>query len=152
MPKLVHSSLFRVQRKKTIYHELPTTHFKVKPGFTLLEILLSLFLIIAIILMLISTSGTYLSSRSSNLRGIAGKIASRQIESLRKMDYDSLPATGAFADSDLSKLPQSTASQTLTSYHSSPDIKLVTVQVSWSESGAAKLFSEDTLIYRNGLK
>ncbi|MDO8487087.1 MAG: hypothetical protein Q7S45_02245 [Candidatus Curtissbacteria bacterium] len=121
-------------------------------GFTLLEIVLALFLILAIIVMLLSASGTLVSSRSSNLRSIAAKIGSREIESLRKMDFDSLPPTGSFADADLSKLPQGAATQTLTSYQTSPDIKLVTIQVNWVENSVTKSLSEDTLIYRNGLK
>ncbi len=126
--------------------------FAARRGFTLLEIVLALFLVLAIIVMLLSASGTLVSSRSSNLRGIAAKIESREIETLRKMNFDSLPATGSFTDADLSKLPQGTATQTLSSYQSSPDIKLVEVQVNWIENSAAKLLSEDTLIYRNGLK
>lgn len=121
-------------------------------GFTLLEIVLSLFLILAIIVMLLSASGTYVSSRGSNLRGIAAKIESRQIETLRKMDFASLPPSGSFGDADLPKLPQGAAGQTLTNYQGSPDIKQVTIQVSWVESGVAKSISTDTLIYKNGLK
>lgn len=121
-------------------------------GFSLLEIVLSLFLILAIILMLLSASGTFASSRSSNLRGVAAKISSRQIETLRKMDFDSLPSSGSFADADLSKLPQSQATQTLATYQSSPDMKLLTITVNWTESTAAKSLSQNTLIYRNGLK
>ena len=126
--------------------------FATHRGFTLLEIVLSLFLILAIITMLLSASGTYVSSRGSNLRGIAAKIASRQVESLRKMNFDSLPASGSFSDPDLSKLPQGSGTQTLTVYQSSPDMKQVTIQVNWTENSTAKAVSQDTLIYRNGLK
>lgn len=169
MPRLVHSSWFTVHRNnkqsfsankqslrssqttglKTVNRQLLTANHN---GFSLLEIVLSLFLVLAIILMLLSASGTFISSRSSNLRGIAAKISSRQIETLRKMDFDSLPASGAFADGDLSKLPQSSAAQTLSVYQSSPDIKIITITVNWMENTAAKSLSQDTLIYRNGLK
>ena len=126
--------------------------FVARGGFTLLEIVLSLFLVLAIIVMLLSASGTFVSSRNSNLRSIAAKIESREIETLRKMNFDSLPASGSFTDSDLSKLPQGSAAQTLSPYQTSPDIKLVTIRVNWIENGATKSITEDTLIYRNGLK
>lgn len=123
-----------------------------KRAFTLLEIVLSIFLVLAIIMMLLSVSSTYISSRNSNLRSIADKIESSQIETLRKMNFDSLPTSGSFTNPDLTKLPQSTATQTLTNYQNSPDIKQVTIQVNWIENKATKSISTNTLIYRNGLK
>lgn len=133
------------------------THHKVSTvnsepaGFSLIEIVLSLFVILAIVTILLTTSATYSTSRRSNLQGIAGKIATRQIETLRNTAYESLPQSGAFLDPEVSKLPNSTANQTFTNYESSTDIKLATIQVSWTEGGISKSITMDTLIYRNGL-
>lgn len=127
-----------------------------KPGFTLIEILISLVLIIAIIIVLFASTGTLSASRGSNLQSIATKIASRQIETLRKTAYASLPpcpspAGCTITDSDLAKLPSSSAKQFLDTYEGSPDMKLATIQVDWITNGAAKQLKIDTLIYKNGL-
>lgn len=158
MRHLTHRHKFDVNfiRKTYIIELMPKTlqslRHSTHRGFSLLEIVLSMFLVLAIITMIISASSTYISSRSSGLRTVAARITSRQIETLRKLDYDTLPASGLFSDPDLSRLPQSSATQTLTDYQGSPDIKLVTVQVNWSENSAAKQVLTDTLIFRYGLK
>lgn len=123
----------------------------VKPGFTLIEIVLSLLLILAILTVFFVGSSTYTTSRGANLAGIATKIASREIETLRKTDFASLPASGSFADPDIAKLPQGTATRTITDYETNPDIKQVIVQVDWVVAGSAKNIKLDTLIYKYGL-
>lgn len=127
-----------------------------RPGFTLVEILISLILIFAIITILFASTGTLTASRGSNLQSIATKIASRQIETLRKTAYSSLPTCPSpggcpLTDSDLSKLPSGSAKQILDTYESSADMKLATVQVDWIVNGAVKQLKIDTLIYKNGL-
>ena len=62
--------------------------FKVpKEGFTLVEILLSLFFIIAIVTILFSTSGSLLTRRKSDQQSIAAKVATKEIERLRGLPY-----------------------------------------------------------------
>lgn len=123
----------------------------VKPGFTLIEIVLSLLLILAILTVFFTGSSTYTTTRGANLAGIATKIASRQIETLRKTAFATLPASGSFTDPDLAKLPQGTATRTITDYQANPDIKQVTIQVDWVPAGSAKNVKIDTLIYKYGL-
>ena len=131
--------------------------YKNKPGFSLVEIVISLTLIVGIMFTLFSSIGALTARRGSDLQTIATKIASRQMETLRNTEYASLPncpSGCSFADSDLSKLPQSpapSATQTLTSYQSSPDIKLATVQVNWYVNGAQKSLKIETLIYTYGI-
>src|SRR3990167_11395202 len=97
MPKLVESFEFvagRIKKNITTRYPLPTTN---SPGFSYIEILLSLFLIIALIAILLTTSTTYIHSRRTNLQTIATKMASCEIERLRKLAFASLPANnGAF--------------------------------------------------------
>ena len=143
------SSLARRGSQGTVY-ELRTQYCK-PAGFTLIEIVISLFIIIAIITILLTTSSVQLASRGSNLQGVAVKIASRQIETLRKTDFSLLPQSGPFADPDLAKLPQSSAQRTIGDYQSDEDIKVVTIQVTWVVGGAAKETKLETLIYKNGL-
>lgn len=124
---------------------------KLKPGFTLIEVVLSLLLILAIVTVFFAGSSTYTTSRGANLAGIATKIASRQVETLRKTEFASLPPSGSFSDPDLAKLPQGGATRTITDYETNPDIKLVTIQVAWVIAGSTKNVKLDTLIYKYGL-
>ncbi|OGE04309.1 hypothetical protein A3I53_00960 [Candidatus Curtissbacteria bacterium RIFCSPLOWO2_02_FULL_40_13b] len=130
-----------------------------KRGFTLVEILLSIFLILAIVSILFATSGTFVSSRKSSLQGVATKIASREIENLRNTAFASLPncpsPTGCnitvAEEPDLSKLPSSSATKTIDDYESSNKIKLVTINVNWTENAATQNIKLETLISENGL-
>lgn len=122
-----------------------------KRGFTLIETVISLFLIIAIVIILLSTGSIQLTSHNSSLQDIAAKIAQKQIETLRKTNFNQLPASGPFTDPDLTKLPQSSAQRTIGNYQSDPDIKQVTVQVNWTVGGAPREIKLETLIYKNGL-
>ena len=124
---------------------------RTRNGFSLIEIVLSLFVILAIITILLTTTATLRTSRNSNLQSLATEIESRQMETLRNTSYDSLPASGttSFTDSNLAKLPSSTATQTIADYGT--DIKQVTLSVSWQESGINKNVKMDTLIYKYGL-
>jgi len=129
---------------------------KLKSGFTLIEILISLILILAIILVLFASTGTLNASRGSNLQSVATKIASRQVETLRKTAYSSLPTCPLpdgcpLSDSDLSKLPSASAKQFIDAYSRSADIKLATVEVDWTVSGAPKQIKIETLIYKSGI-
>jgi Tfp pilus assembly protein PilV len=132
---------------------MPTTnlHAKNKTGFSLIEIVLSLFFIIALATILFSASGTLLNSRSGNLETVASKIAAKQVENLRNTDFASLPGSGTFADTNLSQLPQGSATRTITNYQSSPDVKDVSITVAYTENGAPKQVKMETLIYKNGL-
>src|SRR3989337_1852129 len=116
--------------------------FHLRPGFSYVEILLSMFLIIALIAILLTTSTVYIHSRRTNLQTIATKMASCEIERLRKLAFPSLPASGtndidASCSADLSKLPSSTAQ--------------ITVAISWTEKGLAQEIKLETLISEIGL-
>jgi len=127
------------------------------PAFTLIEVLLSMFFMIAMVTILLSSSGTLLQTRTSNLQTTATKIATRKIENLRNTAFTSLPiGTNSFADSDLSQLPQGTATSTITDYSIQPDppdpnIKNVLITISYTENGAPREVKLETLIYKNGL-
>ena len=152
MPRLVVGHRFVVSRshsKNTSNRELSTVNPKLA-GFSLIEIALSLFVILAIITIVLTTSATYNTSRKSNLQGVAGKIATRQIETLRNTDYDSV-SSGTFNDTELAKLPNPSAAQTVSTYSGDANVKQVLIQIDWQEGGINKSLKMDTLIYRNGL-
>ena len=130
-----------------------------KPGFTLIEIALSLVFILAMIVILLTASGTFRTTRKGNLQGVATKIASRQIENLRNTAFASLPncpsPTGCSITSaeepDLSKLPSGSATKTLDDYEASTKIKQVLIKVNWTENTAPQEIKIETLISENGL-
>lgn len=124
---------------------------KFATAFTLVEILITVFIILVLGIILLTTSGTLTQRHSSNLQSIAAKVASKEIERLRDIDYASLPTSGPVSDSDLSKLPTGAATRTITNYQSSTVIKQVSVTVTWEINGANRQVSMDTLIYQNGI-
>lgn len=157
MPRLVYSSQFTVHRKNKTVNREPTTvnGRQWRPGFSYVEILLSLFLILALVAILLTTSATYIHSRRTNLQTIATKMASCEIERLRKLAFSQLPAVDGQFDAactaDLSKLPSSSTLRTITDYGGNSKIEQVTVQVNWTEKGNAQQIKLETLISENGL-
>lgn len=160
MPNLVSSSESIVHRRKreTTNYKLPAINCK-SAGFTLVEILLSLFLILAIVSILLATSGTFVSSRKASLQSIATKIASCEIEQLRKTAFANITTgddvdIGAPCNEDLFKLPvPSSAKRTIADYGTppDPDIKQVAIRVTWTENNAFQEIKLETLISENGL-
>ena len=130
-----------------------------RSGFTLIEIALSLVFILAMIVILLTASGTFRTTRKGNLQGVATKIASRQVENLRNTAFASLPncpsPTGCSITSaeepDLSKLPSGSATKTLDDYEASTKIKQVLIKVNWTENAAPQEIKIETLISENGL-
>lgn len=128
--------------------------YQLKPGFTFIEIVLFLLFIIALITILLSASGTYAISRKSNLQGVATKIATCEIEGLRKLSFSNLPGSGTFTDSSCSQgtpLPQPTYTRTISDYQGNLKIKLVTVTINWVENSVTREIKLETLIYENGI-
>ena len=157
MPQIVNSKWSIENGKQKPIHHLPfTIHHRLwRPGFTLIEILLALLIIIAMLAIFFTTSSTYVSSRSTNLQSIASKIASCEIEQLRKTDYSTL-VNGTTniqtpCDQDLPKLPQRQATRTLTDYSGNNKIKQAIILITWVDNSANKNIRMETLIYEFGL-
>ena len=131
-------------------------------GFSLVEILLTLFFAAALGTILLTSTGTLSTGYRSNLQSIATKIASKDIENLRKLDFALLPAdTGQTClqdlATDLAKLPNPCHTRQVSNFQNDADIKLITTTVTWYESGAQAcalstcVIKMNTLIYKNGL-
>ncbi len=135
---------------------------KSKRGFSLIEILIAFFLIVSLVAILFSSSGTLFTTRSSKLQTVAAKIASDEIENLRNIAFTSLPTAGAdracsTSDPNLSKLKgPATCREDVSNYDGKSDaltdIKQFTVKINWkTDNGADQNINMDALIYRNGL-
>lgn len=122
-----------------------------QPGLMLIEVLLALVFSATLAIILLITSSTLTQTYKSNTQSIAARIATTEIEKLRKTAYASLPSSGSFTDPDLAKLTSGTASRTMSSYQSSPDVKQATVTVNWTQNGSPRQIVLDTLIYKNGI-
>ena len=120
-------------------------------GYTLIEILVSIFIISIFLVLLQVAANTTLLNRTVRNRELALRIANTEIESLRLAPYASLPESGAFSDPLLSSLSQGEASRTITDFNS--QTKQVVVTISWKEPGTISLHtvSLTTLITKGGL-
>jgi len=155
-----------------------STHIASKgnPGFSLIEILLSMFFILAIVGILFSTSGSLLTRRQSDLQSIATKVATKEVERLRADTFTNLygflncpagsppPSNTTYdipiVDSDLTdtgKLGRNNAiGTTHISCYDDPslpaDFLEIQVDIKWdNDNGAEKHIYMDTLIYNGGL-
>lgn len=160
--KLLKNNLTISERKRAKQYN----NLTIVSGFSLIEILIALFVIVALVTVLFSSSGTLFTTRSSKLQTVAAKIASKEIENLRNIAFASLPTAGtnkpcSTTDPDLSKLKgPPTCLLDVVNYDgkgdppASPptDIKQLTVKINWkTDNGATQNIKMDTLIYRNGL-
>ncbi len=150
-------SLSRTNNKKLLNRNsqkkfpVPSFQFQVLGGFSLIEIVLTIFLVLALLSILFTASSTVIHSRNSSLQNTAAKIATREIENLRNTAYVSLPSSGSISDPDLQKLPSGSATRTISDYQSSTKIKQVTITVNWKEKEVPRQLVMETLISENGL-
>lgn len=129
-----------------------------KPGFSLIDVLLTMFLVVMFSSILLVGSGSYLTSRKSTLRTLAAKIASEQIDRLRNQAKTNFPYVQgdppcyAIDPAESSKLTSYSCTLSTTD-HTPPaaEIYLVTVNVGWIEDSEPKSVKMETLIYQNGL-
>ena len=96
-------------------------------------------------------SGVLKHSRNANLQSIATRIASREIERLRNLDFLSLPTTEPISDPELSKLPSSYGTRTVSDYSGNVNIKLINIRVNWNEKGTPQELTIETLISKHGI-
>ncbi len=100
-------------------------------GFSLIEVVASLFVIAVIIVLSQAVLHIIPLGALAKHQDIALKIAAHQLEELRALGYDDLPGSGTFSHPDLVNLPQGEAEQTIATFN--PRTEQVTVTVSWSE-------------------
>jgi prepilin-type N-terminal cleavage/methylation domain-containing protein len=118
-------------------------------GFTLIEVVAA----VAIIGTMIVATGALLqripvSGREVRDQDLALKIARSEMEVLRAAGYDALPASGSFADTQLSSLASGAGSVAVTDFNSKT--KQVVVSVSWTGAKlVARSVNLTTLITQN---
>ena len=158
MPHLKRNSKFKPgpacpRQSQRINCQLSTVNCQLfKGGFSLIEIVLSTFLILLFVTVVLSASGTYITSRKPNLAYIAAKIASRDLEDLRTFPFVQLPPNGIYSISDLelAKLPQGQAQRTISDYGGDPKIRQIIVKVTYTENNAPREIKMVSLFTENG--
>lgn len=120
-------------------------------GFSLIEVVISLFIVGVMLVLLQSVIVSGILVRVSKNQGIALSIARSEIEMLRANGYEALPANGPFLNSLLDTLPRA-ATTTLTVSTYNAKTKQVSVDVVWRDAGSAasSTVSLQTLITQTG--
>lgn len=126
---------------------------KFQRGFSLIELLIALVLITITAFIFTKATDTLGRISRANHQTTAFHIAARKIESLRGKTFDPNLASGAFSDSELSRLPQGQGNLTVSQFQSEDQnkIKQVEAKVSWYEQSQPKEVKITSLISENGL-
>jgi prepilin-type N-terminal cleavage/methylation domain-containing protein len=98
-------------------------------GFSLVEVTVSIFIIGVIVVASTMMLRAAQVNRTTRDEDLALKIASNEIETLRAGGYAALPASGSFADTQLSSLASGTGTVTMSTYDAKT--KKAYVVVSW---------------------
>lgn len=120
-------------------------------GFSLIEVMVSILIIGAILIMVQAVARSSVLVRTSKNQAVALSIVRTELEKVRAGGYAALPASGPFTDSLLSSLPPaSTAALTVSAYNAKT--AQVTAAVTWKDPGAtaSSTVSLGTLITQTG--
>jgi len=129
---------------------ISTFNFKnknLKSGFSLIEILILLFLLSVGFIFYFSSSQTTVLIRLSDHKMTAHQIAFKKIESIKALAPSNWPPNGNFNDSSLSLLPQGQANLNISNFDQQGKLKKIKVDVLWNESGTQKIYTLETLIF-----
>jgi prepilin-type N-terminal cleavage/methylation domain-containing protein len=123
---------------------------RAQQGFTIIELLLSLALVAAMVVLYQVALNTLKLNEIVRDKEIALRIAQNKMEELRNTPYNSLPASSTFSDTLLSSLASSSGSITVSNY--SDTVKQVSVIVQWHRPGTQSNSSITltTLMKQNG--
>jgi len=122
---------------------------RVHRGFSLVEMLVSLFILSLAGTFATFVVGTIKTTRDSTFENMAFHIADSKLDELRALGYDALPAAGAFSDPQLVNLPNGQASTSLSVWNA--ETTQVAAGVSWrSSDGSTRIVSLTTLITKTG--
>ncbi len=120
-------------------------------GFSIIEVVVSLFMLGVILLVYASANNTLVLNRIARHQQEAYRIAANKLESVRAVPYASIPSSGTFVDPLMANLPGSSGALAVSAYDSRT--KQVVVTVSWREPGTPtdKSAVVTTLITQGGL-
>jgi len=129
-------------------------HKRKKDGFTLIEVLVTIFLLGVSLISLLGlfVYGFNIVSRSRQVH-IASQIVQEEVERIRNLDYETLISYGngySFQHDLLSELGQAEASVAIED-GAGEDIKKVTVSAAWKYKGRKLYRNLVTFVLRDGI-
>ncbi len=99
-------------------------------GFTIVEVLVTIFLIVTSLMLYQATTKAVLFNRTAKYKEVALRIADKKLQSIRATAFASIPASGTFSDSLLNDIPDGAGTITVTALNLyTKDVK---VKVSWT--------------------
>ncbi len=120
-------------------------------GFSLIEVIIALFVISAALLLYAGSYATVRLTRATRDETQAYRIAARQLELLRSTAFSALPASGQIFDTNLAALPSGSGSYTVADYpDTSSRLKVASSTVSWTRDGTGRSVNLQTLIGETG--
>jgi prepilin-type N-terminal cleavage/methylation domain-containing protein len=121
-----------------------------KKGFSFPEVMITIFVVAIVLVLYIAAANTIRILKTSKDQEIALRVANNKVEELRAGGYDNLPASGSFSSSQLSTLPNSSGTMTITDFNART--KQVQITVEWREPSntSARNVSLVTLVTRVG--
>ena len=105
-------------------------------GFSLIEIIVSLFLILVLFSLCLFEVSTLNISRKQRYENIAYHVANKQMEDLRATPFLSLPSSGTISDPQLSQIPSGAGSYTVADYAGYSGMKKIIVTVTWNDGNS----------------
>lgn len=102
---------------------------KNQSGFSIVEVVLTLFIIGVTLLLFQMVSNTVVLNKYNRYKEIALRIAENEVQVLRTTNYANLPSSGSFSDSLLSTIPQGTGTITISQIDTG--FSQATVTVTW---------------------
>jgi prepilin-type N-terminal cleavage/methylation domain-containing protein len=120
-------------------------------GFSVIEVVVSLFMLGVILLVYAAANNTLILNRIAKHQQLAYRIAANELESIRALPYASIPSSGPFSDTLMTNLPSGSGALATSVYDSRT--KQIVVTVTWREPGTSidKTESVTTLITEGGL-
>lgn len=118
-------------------------------GFTVLEMLIALFIMSVAAAFATIVIGTIKTTRDVAYENAAFRIVDSKLDELRAEGYANLPASGSFSSPELAELPQGAASTSITVWNAKT--KQVAAGVSWrGTDGLTRVVSLTTLVTEVG--
>jgi len=105
-------------------------------GMSLVEVIVSMFLILILFSLLIMEFGALSISKGQKYENIAYHVANKQMETLRSTPFSSLPSSGAISDTLLNEIPSGSGSFSVTDHPDYDGLKEMVVTVTWSNGGS----------------
>ena len=119
-------------------------------GFSLLEVLVTIFFIGLILVLYQSVLSKVRLIRYVDNQEIALRVANNKIEELRAGGYSALPASGSFSDSQLNILSSCTAAMAITDFNATTKTVVITIEWQQPPSTSVRNILLTTLITKTG--